>query len=93
MKKIGIITLFTTLSLITSTKISNTNQVVETISLTDENLYKTEIISEKGWEKSDTVILLNEKSTIDGILWSPLASLYKSPILLSNQNKLPDEIK
>lgn len=55
-------------------------------------------ISKEGWKNgADKVILVNGYAMIDGISATPLATLYDSPILLTNRNDIPkstmDEIK
>ncbi|MCC0700035.1 cell wall-binding protein Cwp10 [Clostridioides sp. ZZV15-6383] len=48
-------------------------------------------ISQSGWTKSDTVVIVNgeDKSMVDGLTATPLASVKNSPILLSSNEKLP----
>ncbi|MGC8277987.1 cell wall-binding protein Cwp10 [Clostridioides difficile] len=50
-------------------------------------------ISQSGWTKSDTVVIVNgeEKSMVDGLTATPLASIKNSPILLSSNEKLPQK--
>ncbi|EMJ4521348.1 cell wall-binding protein Cwp10 [Clostridioides difficile] len=50
-------------------------------------------ISQSGWTKSDTVVIVNgeDKSMVDGITATPLASVKNSPILLSSNEKLPQK--
>ncbi|MDI7817026.1 cell wall-binding repeat-containing protein [Clostridioides difficile] len=50
-------------------------------------------ISQSGWEKSDTVVIVNgeDKSMVDGLTATPLASVKSSPILLSSNDKLPQK--
>lgn len=47
-------------------------------------------ISQSGWTKSDTVVIVNgeDKSMVDGLTATPLASVKNSPILLSSNEKL-----
>lgn len=73
---------------------------VQLTTLRGENRYETAIkISRDGWQKSDTVIIVNgdNKKLVDGLAATPLASIKNAPILLSNNNELPkqtvDEIK
>lgn len=48
-------------------------------------------ISQQGWRKgSSTVILVNGKDLISGVVSSPLAASYDAPILLSYPNKVSD---
>ncbi|HFL3589389.1 TPA: cell wall-binding protein Cwp10 [Clostridioides difficile] len=50
-------------------------------------------ISQSGWIKSDTVVIVNgeDKSMVDGLTATPLASVKNSPILLSSNEKLPQK--
>ncbi|EGT5472822.1 TPA: cell wall-binding protein Cwp10 [Clostridioides difficile] len=50
-------------------------------------------ISQSGWTKSDTVVIVNgeDKSMVDGLTATPLASIKNSPILLSSNEKLPQK--
>lgn len=50
-------------------------------------------ISQSGWEKTDTVVIVNgeDKSMVDGLTATPLASVKNSPILLSSNDKLPQK--
>ncbi|MCP8370788.1 cell wall-binding protein Cwp10 [Clostridioides difficile] len=50
-------------------------------------------ISQRGWTKSDTVVIVNgeDKSMVDGLTATPLASVKNSPILLSSNEKLPQK--
>ncbi|ENY8989160.1 TPA: cell wall-binding protein Cwp10 [Clostridioides difficile] len=50
-------------------------------------------ISQIGWTKSDTVVIVNgeDKSMVDGLTATPLASIKNSPILLSSNEKLPQK--
>lgn len=48
-------------------------------------------ISQQGWKNgSPTVVLVNGKDLIAGVVSSPLAASYNAPILLSYPNKLSD---
>ncbi|HEL3069901.1 TPA: cell wall-binding protein Cwp10 [Clostridioides difficile] len=50
-------------------------------------------ISQSGWTKLDTVVIVNgeDKSMVDGLTATPLASVKNSPILLSSNEKLPQK--
>lgn len=50
-------------------------------------------ISQNSWTKSDTVVIVNgeDKSMVDGLTATPLASVKNSPILLSSNDKLPQK--
>ena len=50
-------------------------------------------VSQIGWASGcDTVVILNEKSTIDGIISAPLANLYNAPVLLCSKDKISEEV-
>ena len=58
-----------------------------------EDRYDTAIkISNKGWQKADTVIVVNEESSIAGVIATPLATTYGAPILLTRSNSTPNNI-
>nr|UWI49391.1 cell wall-binding repeat-containing protein [Clostridioides difficile] len=50
-------------------------------------------ISQSDWTKSDTVVIVNgeDRSMVDGLTATPLASVKNSPILLSSNDKLPQK--
>ncbi|MGL6107204.1 cell wall-binding repeat-containing protein [Romboutsia sp.] len=51
-------------------------------------------IVQEGWGNSaDTVIILNSKAVIDGILATPLSGIYNAPVLLSDKDNLKPETK
>ena len=61
--------------------------------LVGEDRYDTAIkISQKGWKRSDTVIVVNEEASIAGVISTPLATTYGAPILLTRSNSTPDNI-
>lgn len=94
MKKIYKIGIVSTLLIAMQPCIINAKEVVQKTQITGENSYQiSKTISQKGWQKCESIIILNEKSIIDGIITTPLASLYDSPILLSSENTLPNETK
>ncbi|HBG4735870.1 TPA: cell wall-binding protein Cwp10 [Clostridioides difficile] len=71
---------------------STSNVTVKKLKGTDR--FETAIkISQSGWTKSDTVIIVNgeDKSMVDGLTATPLASVKNSPILLSSNEKLPQK--
>ncbi|AXU54673.1 TPA: cell wall-binding protein Cwp10 [Clostridioides difficile] len=62
--------------------------------LKGDDRFETAIkISQIGWTKSDTVVIVNgeDKSMVDGLTATPLASVKNSPILLSSNEKLPQK--
>ncbi|MGL6107202.1 cell wall-binding repeat-containing protein [Romboutsia sp.] len=71
------------------------NENIQIKKIMGENIYETGTkISQEGWKSTaNTVVLLNSKAIIDGIVASPLASIYDAPILLTNQDNLPTEMK
>ncbi|HFL2482713.1 TPA: cell wall-binding protein Cwp10 [Clostridioides difficile] len=71
---------------------STSNVTVKKLKGTDR--FETAIkISQSGWTKSDTVVIVNgeDKSMVDGLTATPLASVKNSPILLSSNDKLPQK--
>ncbi|MBY1477198.1 cell wall-binding protein Cwp10 [Clostridioides difficile] len=71
---------------------STSNVTVKKLKGTDR--FETAIkISQSGWTKSDTVVIVNgeDKSMVDGLTATPLASVKNSPILLSSNEKLPQK--
>ncbi|HHY0136735.1 TPA: cell wall-binding protein Cwp10 [Clostridioides difficile] len=71
---------------------STSNVTVKKLKGTDR--FETAIkISQSGWTKSDTVVIVNgeDKSMVDGLTATPLASIKNSPILLSSNDKLPQK--
>ncbi|HAK42533.1 MAG TPA: cell surface protein, partial [Clostridium sp.] len=56
--------------------------------------YETSVkVSEEGWSNADTILLVNGYANADGLVATPLASAYGSPILLSDTAALPDSTK
>lgn len=45
-------------------------------------------ISKKGWNSASTVVIANGLNEIEGIVANPLASVYNSPVLLTDKNKV-----
>ena len=61
--------------------------------LIGDNRYKTAIkVSQTGWSKSDTVVVVNRFATTEGVIATPLATTYGAPILLTNNNSTPDYV-
>ena len=61
--------------------------------LIGDNRYKTAIIvSQAGWSKADTVVVVNRYATTEGVIATPLATTYNAPILLTNNNSTPDYV-
>lgn len=61
--------------------------------LIGDNRYKTAIkVSQAGWSKADTVVVVNRYATTEGVIATPLATTYNAPILLTNNNSTPDYV-
>ncbi len=56
--------------------------------------YETAVrVSQEGWKNgADTVIIVNGKDTIMGIIATPLASLHNAPILLAQNNNVHSNV-
>ena len=55
--------------------------------------FKTDLItSQKGWKKSDTVVIVNENATSDISAAKPFAKAENAPILLTQKDKLDEKI-
>lgn len=62
--------------------------------ISGSNRYATAAkISESSFKNADTVVLANGYKEADALAASPMATLYKAPILLSDTNKLPVDTK
>ncbi|AMB99915.1 hypothetical protein AWM75_08010 [Aerococcus urinaehominis] len=48
-------------------------------------------ISQAGWETAETVLLANGYKEADALTGAPLAAVYESPILLTREDRLPEE--
>ncbi|UWD49978.1 cell wall-binding repeat-containing protein [Clostridioides difficile] len=73
---------------------SNSTSSVTVKKLKGSDRFETAVkISQSGWTKSDTVVIVNgeDKSMVDGLTATPLASVKNSPILLSSNDKLPQK--
>ncbi|MGD6803427.1 S8 family serine peptidase [Rossellomorea vietnamensis] len=54
--------------------------------------YSTAVeVSKQGWEKSNTVFLVNGGAIADGLTATPLASAHDAPILLTQKDQVPAE--
>lgn len=61
--------------------------------LIGSNRFETAIkISQKGWNKSDNVIVVNKNASIAGVIATPLATTYGAPVLLTDKNSTPANI-
>ena len=63
--------------------------------LIGDNRFETAVkVSQEGWENgSDYVILVNGNSISDGVTATPLATTYDAPILLVNEDNIPESTK
>lgn len=62
-------------------------------SLYGEDRIKTAVkVSQKGWSTADTVVIVNSKSTMLGIVATPLATSYNAPILITGANSLDSAV-
>ncbi|AMB99916.1 hypothetical protein AWM75_08015 [Aerococcus urinaehominis] len=48
-------------------------------------------ISQTGWETAETVLLANGYKEADALTGAPLAAIYDAPILLTREDRLPEE--
>ncbi|MEH7381387.1 cell wall-binding repeat-containing protein [Bacillus sp. JJ1533] len=75
-----------------ATTIKVTDQRPTLEKLVGENRYETAVkVSNAGWDKANTVLLVNGAAIADGLTATPLASAEGAPILLTRKDKLPDE--
>lgn len=76
----------------TSASSEKVSETVEVDRLQGQNRFKNAVeISKKGWSTSPKVFLANGYKFADSLTGSPLAALNNAPILLTQDNKLPDE--
>lgn len=56
--------------------------------------YETAVkVSQEGWSNgADTVIVVNGKNTIMGLIATPLATTYNAPILMAEENSIKDSV-
>ena len=85
------------LALLTVSLVATISVTIDYINkLSEDSLvgnFKTYLItSQKGWEKSDTVVLVNENSTSDISAAKPFAQAENAPILLTQKDKLNEKI-
>lgn len=90
MKKVQV--LITLMFIILMTSKSN---AINTKEIIDKDIYNTsiKISQENKKEKTNTIILINEKSAVDAILATPLATINNSPMILTNKDNIPTKIK
>ena len=62
--------------------------------ISGQNRYQTAVeISKKGWTSSENLILVNSKALADALSATPLASLKSAPILITDKDKLNQNIE
>ncbi|USK49608.1 Ig-like domain-containing protein [Bacillus sp. CMF12] len=75
-----------------SAKVTVTDEKPQIQKLVGKTRYTTAVeISQAGWDKSETVFLVNGWAIADGLTATPLASAKDAPILLTTKNSLPEE--
>ncbi|HFL3605254.1 TPA: cell wall-binding repeat-containing protein [Clostridioides difficile] len=83
-----------TLSILVISLSSNISNALITNNLTGSGRWETAIkISQDGWSKADSAILVNDNSIADALSSTPFAKLKNAPILLTQSNKLDDRTK
>lgn len=61
--------------------------------LIGDNRYGTAIkVSQEGWKRSDTVVIVNRNASLAGVIATPLATTYGAPILLASKDVVPNNI-
>lgn len=69
--------------------IANVNPLTFVDRLSGKNRYETAVeVSQKGWDKADTVLIARGDDFADALAASPLAYKYDAPILLTETKKL-----
>ncbi len=77
-------------SALTKVKVTDKRPPLE--KLVGKTRYQTAVqVSQAGWSKADTVLLVNGAAIADGLTATPLASAEDAPILLTRKDKLPSE--
>ena len=62
--------------------------------LIGEDRYKTAIkVSNRGWSKSDNVVIVNSSAIVDALSATPFAKMKNAPILLTGAENLNNETK
>ncbi|MCC0784435.1 cell wall-binding repeat-containing protein [Clostridioides sp. ES-S-0108-01] len=83
-----------TLSILVISVSINTSNALITNTLTGSGRWETAIkISQDGWSKADSAILVNDNSIADALSSTPFAKLKNAPILLTQSNKLDARTK
>ncbi|MCC0749637.1 cell wall-binding repeat-containing protein [Clostridioides sp. ZZV13-5731] len=83
-----------TITFLTVTLYGNTSNASTKDTLTGSGRWETAIkISQAGWAKSDTAVLVNDNSIADALSATPFAKAKDAPILLTQSNKLDSRTK
>ncbi|HGM3508126.1 TPA: cell wall-binding repeat-containing protein [Clostridioides difficile] len=83
-----------TMTFLTVTLYGNTSNASTKDTLTGSGRWETAIkISQAGWSKSDTAVLVNDNSIADALSATPFAKAKDAPILLTQSNKLDSRTK
>lgn len=82
------------LSMLAISVSSNTSNALTKNTLTGSGRWETAIkISQDGWSKADSAILVNDNSIADALSSTPFAKVKNAPILLTQSNKLDNRTK
>lgn len=83
-----------TMTFLTVALYGNTSNASTKDTLTGSGRWETAIkISQAGWTKSDTAVLVNDNSIADALSATPFAKAKDAPILLTQSNKLDSGTK
>ncbi|MBY1664511.1 cell wall-binding repeat-containing protein [Clostridioides difficile] len=83
-----------TMTFLTVTLYGNTSNASTKDTLTGSGRWKTAIkISQAGWTKSESAVLVNDNSIADALSATPFAKAKDAPILLTQSNKLDSRTK
>lgn len=73
----------------TNEESSKTNTTTSNVKLTGSDRNETSVkISQKGWNKADNIVLINDSSISDALSATPFAKSKDAPILLTKNNNL-----
>ncbi|HFL2424920.1 TPA: cell wall-binding repeat-containing protein [Clostridioides difficile] len=73
----------------TNEESSKTNTATSNVKLTGSDRNETSVkISQKGWNKADNIVLINDSSISDALSATPFAKYKDAPILLTKNNNL-----
>ncbi|HBH1808127.1 TPA: cell wall-binding repeat-containing protein [Clostridioides difficile] len=83
-----------TMTFLTVTLYGNTSNASTKDTLTGSGRWETAIkISQAGWTKSESAVLVNDNSIADALSATPFAKAKDAPILLTQSNKLDSRTK